>query len=255
MLRQSRASAGAYTARLDASGADVGGTVAVTLSVLDGHGRPAAGLPVTLAMAGADPSPRSRGTTAGRSAGSPPTPAAGRTSRPTVGSVPDHRLHVWPAETEGPGRCGRGRRPPQVVVSTRGAGARSADAGADGRPRASSWSARRRGSSPRSPATACRAASAAALHGPFASAGAATAPDVASARCRPTVAADGDLRPAARRPGARWLLRVAGGRRRDGHEPAGRRRAGRPVKVRGRTSVSVSARPGSGSTWQRPRSR
>lgn len=54
MLRQSRESAGAYTARLTATGADVGGTVAVTLSVRDGHGRPAAGLPVTLDMPGSD---------------------------------------------------------------------------------------------------------------------------------------------------------------------------------------------------------
>ena len=118
MLRQSRASAGAYTARLDASGADLGGAVAVTLSVVDGHGRPAAGLPVTLAMAGAEPLTAVTGDD-GRALGRFPANARGwQEVTATVDGVPDHRLHLWPAEKKGQAAAAEGGARRQVVAST-----------------------------------------------------------------------------------------------------------------------------------------
>ncbi|UUZ61250.1 hypothetical protein [Nocardioides sp. B-3] len=48
MLRSSRVSAGVYGATVAATSADVGGITSVTVSVTDGRGRPAAGLPVTV---------------------------------------------------------------------------------------------------------------------------------------------------------------------------------------------------------------
>ncbi len=53
MLKQSRLHAGQYRARLKATNADAGGTIEATVKVTDGHGRPAAGLPVTVDAAGA----------------------------------------------------------------------------------------------------------------------------------------------------------------------------------------------------------
>ena len=116
MLRQSRASAGAYTARLVASSADVGGAVAVTLSVVDGHGRPAAGLPVTLAMSGAAATTSVTGDD-GRAVGRFPATVRGwQEVTATVRNVPDHRLHVWPPEKSGQAAAAEGGARRQVVV-------------------------------------------------------------------------------------------------------------------------------------------
>jgi hypothetical protein len=118
MLGQSRASAGAYTAWLDASGADLGGAVAVTLSVVDGHGRPAAGLPVTLAMGGSEPVRAVTGDD-GRALGRFPADARGwQEVTATVDNVPDHRLHLWPAEKRRQAAAAEGGARRQLVVST-----------------------------------------------------------------------------------------------------------------------------------------
>lgn len=118
MLRQSRQSAGAYTARLDVAGTDVGGTVAVTLSVLDGHGRPAPGLPVTLRMAGADP----RGAVTGDDG-----QAVARFSAEArgwqgvsaeVGHVPEHRLRLRAPDRRGQAFSAEGGITRTLVVST-----------------------------------------------------------------------------------------------------------------------------------------
>ena len=98
MLRQSRAHAGRYTAELAVSAADVGGSVAVTLSVTDGHGRPASGLPVTLAMSGHPSAPAVTGDD-GRAVARFAADARGwQDVIGTVSQVPEHRLHTWAAE-------------------------------------------------------------------------------------------------------------------------------------------------------------
>jgi hypothetical protein len=118
MLRQSRGSAGAYTAQLAASGADVGGTVAVTLSVLDGHGRPAAGLPVTLAMTGGAALTSVTGDD-GRAVGTFAAAARGwQDVTATVHQVPEHRLHVWPPARKGQAAAAEGGARRTIVVST-----------------------------------------------------------------------------------------------------------------------------------------
>lgn len=117
MLGQSRASAGAYSAGLVASGADLGGAVAVTLSVTDGHGRPAAGLPVTLAMSGAEPKAVVTGDD-GRAVGRFPATSRGwQEVTATVSGVPDHRLHVWPPEKKGQAAAAEGGARRQIAVS------------------------------------------------------------------------------------------------------------------------------------------
>ena len=239
MLRQSRASAGAYTARLDASGADVGGAVAVTLSVVDGHGRPAAGLPVTLAMAGAEPLAAVTGDD-GRALGRFPASARGwHDVTATVRNVPDHRLHVWPAEKKGQAAAAEGGARRQVVVSTAapvrgpqtlslaadpaqlvlGAPARVvATVGGDGT------------------ATVSRAT----LHGPFASATSAHCGGASVAPVTASVSADGGYGLPAVTPdgGGYYLWRVAV----DGTATSVPVSAcGAAVKVRGRASVTLKA--------------
>ena len=119
MLRQSRARAGAYTAELATSGADLGGAVTVTLSVRDGHGGPAAGLPVTLSMSGAQALTSVTGDD-GRAVGRFAAASRGwQEVTATVGKVPDHRLHVWPPERKGQAAAAEGGSRRRVVVSAR----------------------------------------------------------------------------------------------------------------------------------------
>ena len=109
MLRQSRHSAGAYSARLTASGADLGGTVAVTLTVLDGHGRPASGLPVTLCDVGGRAAGLGHGRrrAGDRQVRRERARLAGRHGR-RCSNVPEHRLHVRPPEKEGQAAAAEG---------------------------------------------------------------------------------------------------------------------------------------------------
>jgi hypothetical protein len=93
MLDQSRRHAGRYRARVTATSADVGGTVTATVTVADGHGRPAAGLPVTLA-AGAtaiDAVTGDNGKAVGRFA---ELQSGWQRVTATVRNVPEHRIHL-----------------------------------------------------------------------------------------------------------------------------------------------------------------
>ena len=119
MLRQARASAGAYTAELVTSGADAGGTMAVTLTVLDGHGRPASGLPVTLGMSGAADLSAVTGDDGRAVARFAAITRGWQDVTATVRSVPDHRLHVWPPEKKGQAAAAEGGARRTIVVSTR----------------------------------------------------------------------------------------------------------------------------------------
>ncbi|MDR7253273.1 hypothetical protein J2X46_002258 [Nocardioides sp. BE266] len=118
MLRQSRQSAGAYTARLDVAGTDVGGTVAVTLSVLDGHGRPAPGLPVTLRMAGADPREAVTGDDGQAVARFSADARGWQGVTATVAHVPEHRLRLRSPDRKGQASSAEGGVTRTLVVST-----------------------------------------------------------------------------------------------------------------------------------------
>ena len=121
MLRQSRHSAGAYSARLTAAGTDLGGTVAVTLRVLDGHGRPAPGLPVTLAMSGTEPRSAVTGDD-GRAVARFSADARGwQDVVAEVSHVPEHRLRVRPPQSKGQAAAAEGGATRTLVVSTRAA--------------------------------------------------------------------------------------------------------------------------------------
>ncbi|MDH2414735.1 hypothetical protein [Nocardioides sp. CER19] len=94
MLNQSRRHAGQYRARVAATNADAGGTTEATVTVTDGHGRPAAGLPVTVAATGAAPVRAVTGDN-GRAVARFAAPRPGwRRITATVGQVPEHRLHL-----------------------------------------------------------------------------------------------------------------------------------------------------------------
>lgn len=93
MLDQSRRHAGPYRAQVRATNADVGGTVTATVTVTDGHGRPAPGLPVSVAA----------GTTVVDAVTGDDGKAVGRFAElqpgwqlvtATVRKVPEHRIHL-----------------------------------------------------------------------------------------------------------------------------------------------------------------
>lgn len=117
MLRQSRAHAGRYTARLAATTADVGGAVAVTVAVTDGHGRPAPGLPVTLAMSGITSAPLVTGDDGRAVARFAADTRGWQDVAATVSQVPDHRLHAWPAERHGQASAAEGGARRELVVT------------------------------------------------------------------------------------------------------------------------------------------
>lgn len=239
MLRQSRASAGPYRARLDAAGADLGGAVAVTLSVVDGHGRPAAGLPVTLTMAGAEPLAAVTGDD-GRALGRFSATARGwQDVTATVRNVPDHRLHVWPARKKGEAAAAEGGARRQVVVTTRAPvrGPQTLSLAADPGQLVA-------GASARVLATvgggdAARTANAA-LHGPFASASAANCSGAAVGAVSAPVTNDGSYAlPAVTVSGGgyySWRVVVDGT---DTSMPVAGCGAG--VKVRSRTTLGLTA--------------
>jgi hypothetical protein len=239
MLRQSRASAGAYTARLDASGADLGGAVAVTLSVVDGHGRPAAGLPVTLAMTGAEPRTAVTGDD-GRAIGRFPATARGwQEVTATVGNVPDHRLHLWPAEKKGQAAAAEGGARRQVVVSTAAPVRGPQTMNLKASPETLTVGDQARVAASVTGDGATRSATAA-LFGPFASAGAAQCTGASTAAPTTQFSVDGTYLMPAVAPGAggyyAWRAAVDGT---DTSLPV--TDCGAVVKVRGRTSAVISA--------------
>lgn len=239
MLRQARARAGVYTARLGTSGADVGGTMAVTLTVLDGHGRPASGLPVSLAMSGAAPVDSVTGDDGRAVARFAADTRGWQEVTATVRNVPDHLLHVWPPARRGQAAAAEGGARRTIVVSTMspvrgpqtlslaadpgqlvvGSTARVvASVGGDGTPRTA----------------------VATLHGPFSSAAAASCVGAPVGSVSGSVAGDGSYAlPPLTPPGGgyfAWRVAVDGT---DTSLPVSG--CGATVKVRNRTTLSLSA--------------
>ncbi len=121
MLRQSHRGAGVYTAKVRATDADVGGTIAATVRVRDGHGRPAAGLPVTLTSRRGKPVTRVTGDD-GRAVARFPAPVRGWhkvTAR--VRQVPDHRIHLRGPVRPRQAAAAVGGTRRRIVVRTRAA--------------------------------------------------------------------------------------------------------------------------------------
>lgn len=237
MLRQSRRSAGAYTARLTTSGADLGGTVAVTLTVLDGHGRPAPGLPVTLAMSGAEPLASVTGDD-GRAIARFAASARGwQDVTAEVHSVPEHRLVVRPPEKKGQAAAAEGGVRRELVVSekTPVRGPQTLSLAAD--PGQLVVGASARVVATVGGDTADRTATAS-LHGPFASAAAAHCGGPGVGQVSDRVAGDGAyaMPPITLSAGGyyAWRVAVAGT---ETNAPVAS--CGAPVKVRGRAVTSI----------------
>lgn len=121
MLDLSRRHAGEYRARVTATNADVGGTIAVTVTVTDGHGRPAAGLPVRIAKAGASAVAAvtgDNGRAVARFAASKP---GWHPITATVRRVPEHRLHLRLPVRPGEATAAEGGIRRTLVASARAA--------------------------------------------------------------------------------------------------------------------------------------
>jgi hypothetical protein len=121
MLNQSRLHAGQYRARVKATNADAGGTIEATVTVTDGHGRPAAGLPVTVAVAGAaavEAVTGDNGKAVTRFAVSQP---GWHRITATVRQVPEHRLHLRVPVRQGQAAAAEGGVRRTLVASTRAA--------------------------------------------------------------------------------------------------------------------------------------
>ncbi len=241
MLRQSRTSSGAYTARLATSGADVGGTMAVTLSVTDGHGRPAPGLPVTLAMSGAEPLSSVTGDD-GRAVVRFAAAARGwQDVTATVRNVPDHVLHVFPAERQGQAAAAEGGSRRTIVVSSRSPGRGSQTLGLAADPGQLVLGSTTRVVADIGGGDTARSASAA-LHGPFASAASATCTSPSVGSVSGPVAGDGayPLPPLTPSHGGWFVWHVAV----DGTATSTPVSAcGATVRVRGRAALTVAAPP------------
>ena len=246
MLQQSRASAGRYRAVVTPSTADVGGVTSVTVRVTDGRGGPVGGLPVRVTSPDGGTSAPAAGPVKavtgddGRAVVRLAAPVAGwRTVTARVGKVPEHRLRVRkprrkrqaamaeggvkrtivvsaPAAVRGPQTLALTADPGQLVVG--GSAQVVATVGGDGVGRTAT----------------------AALHGPFASAGAAHCEGSAVGQVSATVAGDGTYRMPSVSPAGggyyQWGVLVDGT---DTSMPVST--CGAPVKVRGRPSISVSA--------------
>ena len=121
MLKQSRLHAGQYRARLKATNADAGGTIEATIKVTDGHGRPAAGLPVTVDAAGAaavEAVTGDNGRAVTRFAVSQP---GWHRITATVREVPEHRLQLRLPVRQGQAAAAEGGVRRKLVASTRAA--------------------------------------------------------------------------------------------------------------------------------------
>jgi hypothetical protein len=121
MLHQSRLHAGQYHARVKATNADAGGTIEATVTVTDGHGRPAAGLPVTVAAAG-DAAVKAvtgdNGKAVTRFAVSQP---GQHRITATVRQVPEHRLHLRLPVRQGQAAAAEAGVRRKLVATTRSA--------------------------------------------------------------------------------------------------------------------------------------
>jgi hypothetical protein len=121
MLSQSRRHAGPYHARVTATNADAGGTIEATVKVTDGHGQPAAGLPVSVDAAGAsavEAVTGDNGKAVTRFAISQP---GWHRITATVRDVPEHRLHLRLPVRHGQAAAAEGGVRRTLVASTRAA--------------------------------------------------------------------------------------------------------------------------------------
>ena len=213
MLRQAARSAGAYTVAVRSTGADVGGTVTGAVTVTDGHGKPTAGLPVTFtsgtgsvaAVTGDD----------GVALARFPAPVAGwQLITAAVDQVPEHRLLLLAPRRRHQATAAVGGVRQTLTASTsapvRGPQALSLKASADiilvGAKTAVAATVAGDGS----PRTATGS-----LHGPFASASAATCAGPAVGTVTASVSSDGTYPlPSLTAPAAGfyvWRVAVDGG--------------------------------------------
>ena len=246
MLRGSRASAGPHQVTLVPTTADVGGVTGVTVSVTDGHGGPVAGLPVRVTSPDGGPSQPAAGPVDtvtgddGRAVVRLAAPLAGwRTVVAEVGQVPLHWLRVRRADRKKQASAAEGGVRRTIVASARVAvrGPQSLTLAADPTVLVA-------GSPARVVATivgdgSSRTATAS-LHGPFASASAASCGGAPVATVSMPVLGDGAYASPAVAPsaGGYYLWRVAV----DGTDtsvPAAS--CGAPVRVRARSTVGLTA--------------
>jgi hypothetical protein len=121
MLKQSRQHAGQYRARVTATNADAGGTIEATVKVTDGHGRPAAGLPVTVAPAGAEAVEAVTGDNGKAVTRFEAAEPGWHRITATVRQVPEHRLHLRLPVRRGQAAAAEGGVRRTLVASTRAA--------------------------------------------------------------------------------------------------------------------------------------
>ena len=246
MLRQSRASAGRYSASLTAAATDVGGAVGVTLSVTDGHGRPAAGLPVALTMSGVAPVSAVTGDDGRAVARFAAQMRGWQDVSATVSQVPEHRLHAWAAKKGRQASAAEGGVRRTLVASTRAAvrGPQTLSMTASPSTAIVGTPIRVVGkvSGDRAPRTGT-----ATFHGPFMSAAEADCSVPAAATVILAVEGDGDYAWPAVTPGAggyyAWRIAVDGT---DTNVPISA--CGAVVKVRGRATVALAA-PGTAAVY------
>ncbi|MFC7492592.1 MULTISPECIES: Ig-like domain-containing protein [unclassified Nocardioides] len=190
MLDQSRRHAGKYRARVRATSADVGGTIEARVTVTDGDGRPAAGLPVTFRTAGeaaVDAVTADDGRAVARFAASQP---GWHRVIATVRKVPEHRLHLRPPVRHGQATAAEGGVRRTLVARTQ-----AAVRGPQALALAASPATVLAGSPSRVTATVTgdgtARAAAATLYGPFTSASATRCAGAAVGTVGTTVSADG----------------------------------------------------------------
>ena len=252
MLHGSLRHAGHYHARLTATDADQGGTVTATVTVTDGHGHPAAGLPVTVRTKGSaaiDAVTGDDGRAVARFAASR---AGWHRIAARVQQAPDHRLHVRPPVRHRQAAAAEGGARRTLVARTRAAvrGPQTLDLHASPATvavgSAAQVTATVRGARSRRSATAT-------LYGPFDSSSAARCRGSAVGTVRSTVRAGGDhvLPPLAPRAAGYYAWRVAVDGTRTALPVAA---CGAVVKVKAVPKISVKAlhrdmQPGNADVW------
>ncbi len=210
MLNQSRLHAGQYRARVKATDANAGGTIEATVRVTDGHGRPTAGLPVTVTAEGApavEAVTGDDGKAVTRFAA--PQPGWHRITA-TVREVPEHRLRLRLPVRQGQAAAAEGGVRRTLVASTRAAVRGSQALGLRASPATVLvGSATRVTASVTGDGTPRSAAGT--LYGPFASVSAAQCAGPAVGTVKGAVSADGDYALPALTPGAAgyYVWRVA----------------------------------------------
>ncbi|HEX5087113.1 MAG TPA: Ig-like domain-containing protein [Nocardioides sp.] len=121
MLSQSRRHAGPYHARVKATSADAGGAIEATVKVTDGHGRPAAGLPVSVDTPGAPDVEAVTGDNGKAVARFAVTEPGWHRVTAKVRDVPEDRLHLRLPVRHGQAAAAEGGVRRTLVASTRAA--------------------------------------------------------------------------------------------------------------------------------------